>query len=134
ARELKAHVTSDVDPHKLSAVLTEGARNWLDQFTWQKAPDLDAELAVTLPAWTNSQPDWREEVQPTVFLNGQFKVTKGGAFRGIPAATAQSHFVYSNMMWRLPDLVATRPEGRIEALHIGNDRTHEFYWQVVRTV
>jgi hypothetical protein len=133
-RGLKTHVAGDLDSKRIYPLLTEGARHWLDQFTWDTPPTVEADIAVTLPAWTNRAPDWRGEVQPTLLLNGAFRAPAGGEFHGIPIQSAQSHFTYSNMIWRLPDLVATRPEGRIEALHIGNDRTHQFYWHVTNSI
>lgn len=129
-RELKTHVSGDLDGHKIYPVLTEGARHWLDQFTWDKPPEVEADVALTLPAWTNRAPDWRAEVQPTLVLDGHFRAPSGGGFHGIAAQSAESHFIYSNMVWRLPDLVVTRSEGRIEAQHLGNDRTHQFYWHL----
>jgi len=110
-RSLRANVATDVDAHKISPLLPEGAQYWLDQFSWGKAPDLQAEVALVLPVWTNRQPDWRLEIQPSMVLSGFFQIGQGGAFRGAPADTAQSHFSYSNMVWRLPDLIAIPPEG-----------------------
>src|SRR5205085_401157 len=115
ARSLRAQVRSDVNVHQCSALLTEGARHWLEQFSWTKAPDVEAAIAVVLPTWTNHaawsarSSEWREKVQPTLVLNGGFRAEQGGAFRDIPVETAYSHFTYSNMIWRLPDLVALRP-------------------------
>lgn len=44
--------------------------------------------------------------------------------------SAQSHFTYSNMIWNLPDLVATRPEGTVEIAHVSNDRTKDYYFHI----
>jgi len=129
SRVLEAGVVSDVDPHRLS-VLTEGAHRWLAQFTWQQAPAIKASLGVRLPAWTNSQPNWRAEVQPTLRLQGEFALTNGASFRNVPVTAASSHVSYSNLTWRLPDLLVLRPEGRIEAFHQANDRTKDYYWRI----
>jgi hypothetical protein len=38
------------------------------------------------------------------------------------------------MCWRLPDLVATRPEGTLNLLHVNNDRTKEYYYRFASTI
>jgi hypothetical protein len=133
-RKLGINFSSDVDPKKVYPLLTEGARRWLTQFSWEKAPDLSGEVSVVLPLWTNRNVNWRAEVQPTLRLQGQFKFDQGGAFRGVPVLTAQSHVSYSNMVWRLPDLFATRPEGQVEIFHRASDITKDFYWRVASTI
>jgi hypothetical protein len=134
SRFLKAELASDVDPHKVSPVLTEGARRWLSQFSWSEPPEVAADVTVVLPAWTNQQPDWRGEVLPTLTINGQFKADHGGAYRELPVSTARSHFAYSNMCWSLPDLTVIRPEGRLDVVHKTDDRSKDFYWKVHSTI
>src|ERR1051325_949993 len=129
-RALNVSLASDVDPNKVSPLLTEGARQWLAQYSWNQPPELTADASLVLPAWTNRQPDWRGEVQPTLRLQGQFKFARGGAFREVPVTSARSHFSYSNLLWRLPDLVATRPEGRLSAAYEENDRTKDYFWRI----
>ena len=116
-RKLTGKVASDVDPHKIEPLLTPGAQRWLRQFSWSKAPEVAADIALTLPAWTNRQPNWRAEVQPTLRLAGQFKIEHGGAYLNLPISSARSHFTYSNMWWTLPDLTVTRPEGGLDVYH-----------------
>ena len=70
-------------PHKLEPALTEGAQRWLAAFAWEQPPELKGEVSLVLPAWTNRQPDWRAEVQPTLRLQGEFKLQHGGAYRGV---------------------------------------------------
>jgi len=117
------------DVKKISGLLTPGAQRWLERYTWEVPPHVRGSGAVTLPAWTNRQPDWRGEVQPTLRLAGEFAVTNG-TFRGIAVDWARSHFTYTNMTWHLPDLEAGRPEGQVRLLHVSNDRTKEFYFQL----
>jgi hypothetical protein len=131
-RELEAAFATDVDPLKLQ-VLTDGARRWLGQYSWQQAPAIKTELALRLPAWTNRQPDWRAEVQPSLRLQGEFKIGNA-SFREVPITSAQSHFSYSNMTWRLPDLTVQRPEGQIQAFHQADDRTKDYYWRLRTTI
>lgn len=133
-RALLATLTSTVDPHKVSPVLTEGARRWLDQFSWEQPPQVKAAVGLILPAWTNRHPDWRAEVQPGLNIEGAFSSDHGGAFRGVSLSAATSHFSYSNMVWRLPDLSVTRPEGRLLAFHQASDLTKDFYWRVKSSI
>src|SRR5207249_1954673 len=109
-RVLHASVTSSVDPHQLAPVLTEGAQEWLTQYSWENPPQVTAEASLVLPAWTNRHPDWRAEVRPSLSFAGEFNAEHGGAWRDISVSAAQSHFGYSNMSWRLPDLTVIRPE------------------------
>lgn len=133
-RATEVSLLSDVDPHQVEPLLTEGARKWLDQCTWNKAPELVATAGVVLPAWTNRAPDWRGEVLPTLKLDGYFKLADGASYRGVQVSSVRSHFLYSDMQWYLPDLVVTRPEGALKAEHRANDRTKDFYWHLTSGV
>ncbi len=130
SRELEGRVTLDADAHQLAPLLPEAARRWLDQFTWEQPPRLAARAALVLPAWTNLQPDWHGQVQTTLRVEGEFNAPRGGAYRGLSVSSAQAHFSYSNQCWRLPDLLLTRPEGRVLATHQNDERAREFYWRV----
>ena len=134
SRQLHAQLTSTIDPHKIAPVLTDGARKWLQQFTWAAPPDVQGQVELTLPAWTNREPDWGAEVQPSLSLAGEFTVQHGGSYRGVQADAAHSHFSYSNMCWHLPDLAVARAPGRLEAEHREDDRTKEFYWHIKSSV
>ena len=125
-RELHARITSDVDPHRFLPLLSEAAQRRLSELTWDSPPRVKVDAALVLPAWTNSQPDWRAQVQPSLRLDGEFQLPRGAAYRGVSASAAQSHFSYSNNILRLPDLMLTRPEGRLNAVYQANERTKEF--------
>ncbi|MDB6067894.1 MAG: hypothetical protein JWR26_4102 [Pedosphaera sp.] len=131
-RLLTFGVTSDFDAQKAAGFLTEGGRHWLQQFSWEKPPFAQGNGSLVLPPWTNRKPDWRSEVLPTFSLQGSFKVG-AAAFREIPVSSAQSDFSYTNMMWNLPNLVALRPEGRLEMALASDDRTKDFYFSVHST-
>jgi len=133
SRELSFETKSHFDLQKVTPILTEKARTWLGHFTWQEAPLVTMNGSLLLPAWTNREPNWRAEVKPTVCLNGQFHVEEG-TFRGVEASSADSHFVYSNMTWHLPDLHVTRPEGTLDLVHQANDETHEYYWHIISSI
>ena len=128
-------ITSDLDAKKVSPLLTPKAQDWLANYSWNYPPHVESQGALILPSavWTNRPPDWRGELRPTLRLDGRFSVVQG-AFRDIPVLTAESHFSYSNMCWRLPDLVATRREGRILLYHESNERTKDFYFRLHSTI
>jgi len=135
SRALRLGLSSDVDLQKLAAVLPEAGRRWLDQFVWVQPPSLKGNLSLVLPAWTNQLADWRAEVLPTVNLAGELDVPRGGSYQDkLQVSSARSHFVYSNMTWRLPDLTLRRPEGCVLAEHWADGRTRHFYWHVTSTV
>lgn len=128
-RELGFATSSDFDIQKMAPLLTEGGRQWLSRCSWQKPPIVKGEGALTLPAWTNRQPDWRAEVQPTVRLKGEFQIGNA-AFRGVTVASANSHFNCTNMFWSLPDLTIVRPEGRLNAALETSDWTESYHLRI----
>ncbi len=133
-RAARFELTSDFDAQKISPLLTEGGRRWMQKFSWQQPPKLHGNGSVILPAWTNKHPDWRAEVQPTLVLNAEVSTDSGGAYKGVPISTARSRISYSNMVWVLPDLVVTRPEGSAELWHRADDRTKDYYWKIHATI
>ena len=133
-RALRLSLSSDVDPHEIAPLLGDDAQRGLAPYAWVKPPQLKGEVSLVLPAWTNRQPDWSAEVQPTLQLQGEFKFEHGGSFRGVSVTTAQSHIYYSNLVWRLPDLRVTRPEGQLDAVCQEDDRTKDFYFRICSTL
>ena len=125
--------SSDFDVQKILPFLPEGSRNWLQKLSWETPPSAHSAGGVTLPAWTNRQPDWEGEVYPTLWMQGDFK-TGNAAYLQIPVTSVQSHFSLTNVIWNLPDLVATRPEGKLELTHISDDRSSNFYFRVHSTM
>ena len=134
-RAVGFNVISDFDGQKIAPLLTPMARDWLANYSWNNPPHIQTGGALILPAsvWTNRQPDWRGELRPTLRLNGQFQVVDG-AFRGVRALTAESHFSYSNLCWRLPDLVARRRDGYVTLFHESDERTKDFYFRFHSTI
>ena len=132
SRELRAHVDSQADPHRVP-MLPPAALKWLSQFTWKGPPTLQADARLVLPSWTNHPANWREVV-PTIQLAGNFEADQGGTFRGIEVSSAKGRFTYTNQNWHLPILQASRPEGILEAEHRANEVTHDHYWKFLSTV
>jgi len=132
-RALAAEVKSTVDPQLATNLLTTNALEFLSQFLWQTPPAAKAHVRATLPVWTNAAAwagvKWKDEVLPTVVLEGDFNVGKL-AFRGVPWDATRSDFTYSNRTWRLPNLTIARPEGRAHVATIANDQTLDFQFVI----
>jgi hypothetical protein len=108
-RDLQFHATSDYDFQRIRPSLPPKTARWLGQFSWEQPPHIIANGQLTLPAWTNRLADWPALCVARLALDGEFRVGRA-AFRGVPALAAQSRVSYSNAVWRLPDLLVTRPE------------------------
>ncbi len=132
-RRFQARLDTDFDPRKISGLLTESGRRWLADYWWDQPPHVEGKISLTLPAWTNRQPEWRAEVQPTLVLEGQFQSRGPAGYRQLRVETAQSQFLYSNLCWNLPDLALTWHEGRLDAAHHADERTKDFYWRIRST-
>ena len=128
-REARAQSSFDFDAHRIESLLTPHLRRWLGQYSWPDPPKVTARVRVILPACTNTHPDWRAEVLPTLQLDGELQ-TGEATFRGVPVSSAQSHFGFSNFVWQLPDLVATRPEGRVEFSYTSDIQNHDFRFKL----
>jgi hypothetical protein len=117
------------DVHAIAALLTEKTRERLADFSWTQPPFLQASGSLILPAWTNRQPDWRDEVQPTIQLNGELAVTNGRT-SGIMIDLARTHFSYSNLVWQLPDLAVVKSKSRLELSGGEDDATKDYHWRI----
>jgi hypothetical protein len=133
-RALSLSFASDVDPRDLGPALPEETHSALEAVSWPQPPKLKGDVKLVLPAWTNREPDWRTEVQPTLRFQGEVKLARGGAYRGVNVSALQSHVAYSNLVWRLPDLTVLRPEGTLEAALEADERTGDFYAHVSSTL
>lgn len=128
-RDFRSLGSMDFDAHQVSSLLTRNSQRWLSQFGWKTPPKVSAEVQLRLPVWDSAQPAWGAEVMPSVRLAGQF-AGSDGTFRGVPVASAQSHFFLTNLVWHLPDLVVKRPDGEATLEYQGHMGTHEYQWQV----
>jgi hypothetical protein len=111
-RRAHAKVESDLDPHRFASYFSDEARNWLERFNWGAPPQISGELTVTVPPWTNAQPDWRE-IRPSLELRSEVTLPQGASYGALQISSARSGIFYSNLTWNLPDLEITRPEGRL---------------------
>ena len=133
SRRFEFDLVSSVEAHKVEPWLAAGTRKFLEQFTWEKPPDIVGRGALTLPPWADFPDGWRKDLRPSLFLDGKFKIGRG-SYRGIAADSAESHFTYTNMAWHLPDLVATRPEGIIQGSHDSDDRSLDYFFGFRSTI
>ena len=123
---------SDFNVKRLGPLLGESAQLWLARHVWTTPPQVVGSGAVILPAWTNRAPDWQSEVIPTLRLAAQIAVTNG-SYLGLAVDWATLHLGMTNLVWHLPDLVAGRPEGQLRLVHIADDKTHDFYFDIHST-
>ena len=132
-RELNFTGAADFDLQKISALLPDASGPIWSQFSWALPPRLQATASLRLPAWTDPGPDWRAEIKPTLRLEGKLAVGHG-ALRDMIFDSVEFHLAYSNLTWRIPDLVVTRPEGRLELAHESSDATAAYFFKVHSTL
>jgi hypothetical protein len=128
-RELAFTNSSCFNVHAIAALLTEKTRERLADFSWIQPPSLQGRGSLILPAWTNREPDWRDEVQPTIQLNGELAVTNG-VFSGVAIDSARTHFSYSNLLWQLPDLAVVKSKSRLKLSGGEDDATKDYHWHI----
>jgi hypothetical protein len=128
-RELAFTNSSNFDVHAIDALLTEKTRERLAEFSWVQAPVIQASGSMLLPAWTNPQPDWRAEAQPTIKLNGELTLEDAAAL-GARLDWVHAHFSYSNLVWLLPDLAVVKAKTRLTFSGGEDDRTQVYRWHV----
>ena len=121
---------SRFDLHAVNALLTDKTRERLAEFSWTELPVLRAGGSLVLPAWTNRQPDWRGEVQPTIRLLGELAFTNGVAF-GANIDSADARFAYSNLVWQVPALTLAQSRTRLEISGSEDDATKDYRWHIV---
>ena len=128
-RELEFTNASHFDLHALAALLTDKAREQFAEISWTQPPSLRVGGSLVLPAWTNRQPDWRDEVQPTLRLLGELAFTNGTAF-GAKIDLARAQFACSNLVWQLPAATVAQSKTRLEMSGSEDDATKDYRWHV----
>lgn len=124
-RQLGATLYTDFDPKGFANLLSASARKWLNEFQYLKPPVVQCEASVVLPSWTNSEPDWIQEVLPTFNASGNFSIGPLSG-RSVSVRSAESAFTYSNLVWTLTNLHAVRTDGEVRMDYTGNILTHQF--------
>ena len=131
SRQALASAEADFDYHRAALLLAPPVQRWLSQFTWQTPPWVKGALQLTLPPWTDSWERFDRKVLPSLVIDGQLR--GAGAFRGIPADHAQSHFHFEKFTWNLPDLTVTRPEGSALLAYTGNVSNQDFAFDILNS-
>ena len=128
-RELDFTGSSDFDLQKLSPLVPPASRPIFAEISWVKPPRLQATASMRLPAWTHQSPDWLAEIKPSLILDGQVAVARG-ALREMPFDSVVFQITHSNQTWRIPDLVITRPEGRLALAHESSDISADYFFKI----
>ena len=128
-REVSFAGSSRIDPRKMASLLSTNSQRSLANYSFESPPALEAQGRLILPAWTNRHPDWKGETMPSMVLAGRFEAGPG-SYRGVPFSSAQSPFCLTNLLWQLPSLKLTRPEGSLEAEYSSHPLTRDFHWRV----
>ncbi len=127
-RQLTATGGFDFDVYRIQHWLDANAQRELSRFTFKAPPKARAEIAVTLPVWTNRGPDWRA-VGESVTLRAHVD-SPGGTYRDATYLGATTGLSLTNGILRLHDLHARRPEGDVHLQYQVNPRSKEFHWIV----
>jgi hypothetical protein len=123
--ELTGSLASEVDPHRLTPFFTTNASQWRALVQWEKPPQLQADLRMLLPLWTNRPPHWQDEVLPTLCLAGTFRLGPV-TIRSIPVTSASGVFSLTNLLWQARQVDLTRPEGALGLSLDSDSRTGRF--------
>jgi hypothetical protein len=116
---------SSIDPHLIADWLTEKARAQLAEIWWTQPPTWRAAGALTLPSWTNAATDWREEIAPSVGLDGNFAFTNA-VVAGRTLDWLQTRFSYTNQFWQLTEFEVAQGRTRLKFDGNANEKTHDF--------
>jgi hypothetical protein len=126
-RAVEFTVNSSFDLHAVGALLTGKTRERLAQISWRQPPQLQAGGSLALPAWTNRADDWRDDIEPSVRLHGALAFTNALVAGIAPVDSAQMHFSYSNLVWRLPDLKLAQGRTTLEVSGEEDEATKNFH-------
>lgn len=145
-RQVRVTLTNTTDLHLLAPVLGTNAQKWLGQYGWKTPPRAQAQGELVLPAWSHflsrlspstnglrAPIPWKEESFPSLRVQGTVQAQEGD-FRGATFSTATLSFYGSNQVWWLPDIVATRPEGKLELAHYSDESSHDYYFKVKSSI
>jgi hypothetical protein len=114
---LSASARSTFDLHAADPLLPPTSRASFQRYQWEDPPDIEGSAHIILPPWNVTQPDWRNDVLPTLRLQGSF-TANAGSFKSVPFSRATSSASFDGAWWHLPDIRTERPEGHQEiAVH-----------------
>ncbi len=128
-RELRTQTDFNFDLHQIAHLLTTNAQHFLRQYNWSSPPRVGGQFRLTLPVWTNQQPDFARDVWPSLSMAGSVEGGTG-SFQEATVSAAQFHFSLTNGHWQIPDLLVVRPEGRLELAYHGDADTRDYSWNI----
>jgi len=115
-----------LDPKRFRSLLDTNAGRWVGLLETAHPPQWRAVGRLTLPAWTNREPDWESDVLPSLSVSGQ--ITAGpGAYAGTGYNSVEGLFSITNLVLHAPEIRITRPEGAAELDFTGDYRTGAFH-------
>jgi hypothetical protein len=127
--ELSFRGNSGLDPRRISSLLTTNTRRFLANYHWDKPPLIQAQGSLRVPLPLREEINWEREVMPTVAAQGEFQIGKC-AYRSVPFDSARAPFTFSNSVFRMPELVVTRPEGSARGAYSSKPLLKEFHWKL----
>jgi hypothetical protein len=114
SRRLELALLASLDWHRLGPALPTNAAAWLADAQWSAPPGLQAEVAWTVPPWTNlvatSSSKLLETARGTAILT-----IPQPSLRGVTANSLSAKISYGDRIVKIPQLLLDRPEGRLEA-------------------
>lgn len=116
---------SSVDPHLLADWLTDPTRAQLAEIFWTQPPTLRAAGSVTLPPWTNPVTEWREEIAPSMRLDGEFAFANAVA-GGRTLDYLRTRFSYTNQFWKMSEFELRQGRTRLKFEGDADETTHDF--------
>ncbi len=126
-RAVNFNVNSGFDLHAVRAMLTDKARQWLDEIAWSEPPQLHANGGLVLPAWTNRAPDWRGDIEPGVRVRGDVAFADATVAGVSPVDSFHTDFTFENLNWSLPDLHLAQGRTVLDLNGEGNAGTKDFH-------
>jgi hypothetical protein len=129
SRQLTFTNRSDFDIHVLDRLLTEKTRDRLSEFAWTLPPVLSGTGSLVLPAWTDPQPDWRTQVQPTLQLDGSLALTNATVL-GAHIDAARARFTYAGLVWNVSSAELEQGNTSLALSGTEDDHTRAYQWNV----
>jgi hypothetical protein len=119
SRQVAAQTKVDFDLKKIAWLLDPAQQPLIDALAWEQPPVLEAKIAFVLPPWKNPPATWRDDTLQSAVVDGSFALGPA-SYRGVACTALATHFSLTNLHWRLPNFVLTRPEGALELDYAGS--------------
>jgi len=91
------------DVHILAPALPPAVRGYLTEVTGAQLPHLQTTGSLVLPPWEGRAPGWQKELLTSLQFSGNFGCTNLGWANWGTLDWVQTHFSWSNQVFRLPD-------------------------------